>query len=150
MSRAASGGFAAGIGGAGQTSSAQFLIATQVPGYSPIPTKINSNGTLTAAKLSAPPAPNTVNTPMAMNAAIDPSGNFLYEAVAPGIYGYTINRQTGDLTQIANFPVAPTQNVLPSYINKAGPISIDEASTKSTGVVPALTQVFVLGTYFSA
>src|SRR5205814_6549574 len=119
-SAATSGGFAAGIGGAGQTSSAQFLIATQVPGYSPIPTKINSNGTLTAAKLSAPPAPNTVNTTMAMNAAIDPSGNFLYEAVAPGIYGYAINRQTGDLTQIANFPVAPTQNFDAIAIDQLG------------------------------
>lgn len=107
---AASGGFAAGIGGAGQTSAAQFLIATQVPGYSPIPTKINANGTLTSAKLSAPPAPNTTNTPMAMNAAIDPSGSFMYEAVSPGIYGYSINRQTGDLTQMANFPVAASQN----------------------------------------
>src|SRR5215475_4824533 len=46
----ASGGFAAGIGGAGQTSAAHFLIASQVPGSTPFPTVIGSSGTLTAAK----------------------------------------------------------------------------------------------------
>src|SRR5438874_2674257 len=45
-----SGGFAAGIGGAGQNSAAHFLIAAQVPGSTPFPTVIGSSGTLTAAK----------------------------------------------------------------------------------------------------
>lgn len=104
------GAFAAGIGGAGQTSSAQFLIANQIPAFAPIPTKINSNGTLTPAKLSAPPEPNTPNTPMAMMSAIDPTGTFMYQAVEPGLYGYTIDRQTGNLTQMPNTPVNSSQN----------------------------------------
>ncbi len=106
----APGGFAAGIGGAGQTSSASFLIATQVPSNLPIPTRINSNGTLTATKLNAPAPPALPNTPTPMSSAIDPSGTFMYEAVEPGIYGYTINRQTGDLTQMPNMPVNGSQN----------------------------------------
>ena len=103
----APGGYAAGIGGAGQTSSAGFLTAVQIPGAQPIPNKINSNGTLTPAKVNFM---QVAGNPMAMNAAIDPSGSFLYEAVQPGLYGFTINRQTGDLTVMPNSPVAPTQS----------------------------------------
>jgi 6-phosphogluconolactonase (cycloisomerase 2 family) len=116
----AQGTFGAGIGGSGQTAPAQFLIATQVPGYFPIPTRINSTGTLTSAKLTAPPAPNSQNNPMGMNSAIDPSGSFLYEAVSPGIDGFSIDRQTGDLTQMANFPVAPSQNFDAIVMDQAG------------------------------
>src|SRR5690242_16324606 len=103
----APGGYAAGIGGAGQTSSAGFLTAVQIPGAQPIATRINSNGTLTSASVNFM---QVSGNPMAMDAAIDPTGSFLYEAVRPGLYGFTINRQTGDLTVMPNAPVAPSQD----------------------------------------
>ncbi|MBV9182415.1 MAG: hypothetical protein JO356_13980 [Acidobacteria bacterium] len=55
-----------------------------------------------------------------MAAAIDPSGSYLYQAVSPGIYGYSINRQSGDLTQMANFPVAPAQNFQAIVVDQLG------------------------------
>lgn len=116
---AAPGGFAAGIGGDGQTSAAQFLVAVQIPGSTPIPTRIGSDGTLTAAKVSMPPFPPNLN-PMAMNAAIDPSGTYFYEAVQPGIWGFTINRQTGDLTEMPNMPLASSQNFDAVVIDQLG------------------------------
>lgn len=116
---AAPGGFAAGIGGAGQTTAAQFLVAVQIPGSQPIPTRINPNGTLASAKVSMYPYPPNLN-PMAMSAAIDPSGTYLYEAVQPGIWGFTINRQTGDLTEMLNMPIASTQNFDAIVIDQLG------------------------------
>ena len=92
----------------------------QVPGNLPIPTKINTNGTLTMAhvNLITPIDPNL--NPMAMEAAIDPSGNYFYEAVAPGIWGFTINRQTGDLTEMPNAPFAPSQNFDAIVVDQLG------------------------------
>ena len=115
------GGYAAGVGAAGETNSARFLIATQIPGANPIPTTINSNGTLTVAKLTTP-VPTLANgdNPWALNSAIDPSGNFLYEAAAPGLYGFRIDRQTGNLAQMSNFPVAPSQNFDAIAIDQLG------------------------------
>ena len=102
------GGYAAGIGGAGQTSPAQFLFGVQLPGAVPIPTKINSDGTLTATKANG--TPSSVGNPFGMVAAIDPSGTYLYEAVRPGLWGFTINRLSGDITQMANTPIATSHN----------------------------------------
>ncbi len=104
----APGGFAAGIGGAGQTSSASFMTATQVPGAAPIAVKVNSNGIVSLAKTNF----TQFNAnPMGMDSAIDPSGSFVYEAVnGGGIWSFTINRQTGDLTVMPNAPVAASQS----------------------------------------
>jgi hypothetical protein len=97
-----SGGFAAGIGGAGQNSAAHFLIATQVPGSTPFPTVIGSNGTLTAAKATANPVGET--NPMGIVGAIDPSGSFLYQADWSGLTAFTIDRQTGNVTEMSTSP----------------------------------------------
>ncbi len=108
------GNFAAGIGGAAQTNSAQFLIGA-MPGGAPIPTRINSNGTLT------PAAANTTSfggNPQA--AAIDPSGTFLYVATDRGLYGFTINRQTGDITPMPNMPVNGSQNYTGIAVDQLG------------------------------
>ncbi|MBV9181118.1 MAG: hypothetical protein JO356_07395, partial [Acidobacteria bacterium] len=112
------GGFAAGIGAAGQTSSANFLIGTIVPFDPPVPTKINSDGTLTGAKV-APPA-GSWHQAMSLSGAINPSGTYFYEAAAPGIYGYIIDRQTGDLTLLSSFPVATSQNFDAIAIDQLG------------------------------
>ena len=96
------GGFAAGIGGAGQTSAAHFLIAMQVPGVTPFPTMINSDGTL--QKATATLSPYTVFNPMAITGAIDPSGSFLYQAAHPGLWTFTIDRTTGNLNEMSTSP----------------------------------------------
>jgi 6-phosphogluconolactonase len=108
------GNFAAGIGGAAQTSSAQFLIGV-VPGNPPNATKINSDGTLTAAKTNVT---SFSGNPEA--AAIDPSGTFLYVASDQGLYGFTINRQTGDITQMPNTPVNGSQNFTGVAVDQLG------------------------------
>ena len=100
------GGFAAGIGGAGQTSSAQFLVALQVPGLTPVATSINSSGTLTAATVTT--EHYSVNNPMAITGAIDPSGTYFYEAVQPGLWAFTIDRQNGNLTETSVSPYDDT------------------------------------------
>jgi 6-phosphogluconolactonase len=97
-----SGGFAAGIGGAGQKASARFLIAAQVPGSTPFPTVIGSAGTLTAAKASANPVGET--NPMSIVGAIDPTGSFLYQAEWSGLTAFTIDRQSGNVTEMSNSP----------------------------------------------
>jgi 6-phosphogluconolactonase len=112
------GNFAAGIGGAGQTTSAHFLTAVQIPGAMPVATKINSNGTLTPTKVNFT---QVSGNPMAMNAAIDPSGSFVYEAVrGGGLWGFTINRQSGDLTVMPNAPVAGSQDFDAVAIDQLG------------------------------
>ena len=112
------GGFAAGIGGAGQTSSAHFLVAIQVPGGTPTATVINSNGTLTAASVSV--HQHAEPNPEAINAAIDPSGSFLYEAVWPGLWAFTIDRQTGNLTEMAASPFDDTQKFESVAVDQLG------------------------------
>jgi 6-phosphogluconolactonase (cycloisomerase 2 family) len=101
------GGFAAGVGGAGQTSSAKFLVAIQVPGGTPFATMIDSTGTLTQATVTMN-SNHTEFNPMAMTAAIDPSGTFFYQAVQPGIWAFTIDRQTGNLTEMTASPYDDT------------------------------------------
>ena len=91
----ASGGFAAGIGGAGQTAAAHFLIAAQVPGSTPFPTVIGSTGMLTAAKATVNPVGET--NPMSIVGAIDPTGSFLYQAEWSGLTAFTIDRQSGNV-----------------------------------------------------
>lgn len=100
------GGFAAGMGSSGQTGSAHFLIGIQVPGVTPIPTTIGAAGTLTTA--AATVSPYTVFNPMAMDAAIDPTGSFFYQAAEPGIWAFTIDRQNGNLTEMSGSPYDPT------------------------------------------
>jgi len=102
------GGFAAGIGGAGQNSAAHFLVVSQVPGTTPFPTVIGSSGTLTAAKAST--NPNQPFNAMAIDGAIDPSGKFFYQAAWPGLNAFTIDRNTGNLTEMPNSPYEPSQN----------------------------------------
>ncbi len=103
------GGFAAGIGGAGQTSSAKFLVAIQVPGGTPDATMIDSTGTLTQATVTVN-SNHTEFNPMAITGAIDPSGSFFYEAVHPGLWAFTIDRQTGNLTEMATSPYNDSVN----------------------------------------
>ena len=93
--------YAAGVGGAGQTSAAKFLIGVQFVGANPTPTVINSSGTLTMAQ-STPNSPNTQSS--ALTAAIDPSGTFFYEAGDTGLFAFTINRQNGNLTEMSTSP----------------------------------------------
>lgn len=98
----ASGGFAAGIGGAGQTTAAHFLIAAQVPGSTPFPTVIGSTGTLTAAKATVNPVGET--NPMSIVGAIDPTGSFLYQAEWSGLTAFTIDRQSGNVAEMSTSP----------------------------------------------
>jgi 6-phosphogluconolactonase len=112
------GGFAAGIGGAGQTTSAQFLIATQVPGLNPIATEISSNGTLTTANVTV--NHYSVFNPMAITGAIDPSGTYFYEAVHPGLWAFTINRQNGNLTEMSASPYDDTVNFDAVVVDQLG------------------------------
>ena len=114
-----SGTFAAGIGGAGQATSAHFLVGVQVPGSLPVATRINPDGTLSAAKVNFTGTIGEQN-PMAMAAAIDPSGSFLYEPVQPGIWVFSINRQTGDLTALSTTPIATTQNFEAIAVDQMG------------------------------
>jgi 6-phosphogluconolactonase (cycloisomerase 2 family) len=104
----APGGYAAGVGGAGQSGSAQFLVAIQVPGGVPLAATINSTGMLTLATVTT--NHHTEFNPMAINGAIDPTGSFFYEAVWPGIWAFTINRQNGNLTEMSTSPYADTVN----------------------------------------
>jgi 6-phosphogluconolactonase len=95
------GSYAAGIGGAGQTGAARFLIGVQFVGANPTPTVINSSGILTLAQST----PNSQNAQAsALTGAIDPSGTFFYEAVEPGLWAFTINRQNGNLTEMSTSP----------------------------------------------
>jgi 6-phosphogluconolactonase len=57
---------------------------------------------------------------MGMSSAIDPSGSFLYEATEPGIHAYTINRQSGDLTEMTNSPFAASQNFEAIVVDQLG------------------------------
>ncbi len=93
--------YAAGVGGAGQTGAAKFLVGVQFVGANPTPTVINSSGTLTMAQ-STPNSPNTQSS--ALTAAIDPSGTFFYEAGDPGLFAFTIDRQNGNLTEMSASP----------------------------------------------
>lgn len=104
----APGGYAAGVGGAGQSGSAQFLVAIQVPGGVPLAATINSTGMLTSATVTT--NHHTEFNPMAINGAIDPTGTFFYEAVWPGIWAFTINRQNGNLTEMSTSPYDDTVN----------------------------------------
>jgi 6-phosphogluconolactonase len=113
-----SGGFAAGIGGAGQNSAAHFLIAAQVPGSTPFPTVIGANGTLTAAKATTNPVGET--NPMAVVAAIDPTGSFLYQADWSGLTAFTIDRQTGDVTEMPDSPYENTQKFVGVTVDQLG------------------------------
>jgi 6-phosphogluconolactonase (cycloisomerase 2 family) len=112
------GGFAAGIGGSGQTGSAHFLVAIQVPGLTPIATSINSSGTLTAATVTV--NPYSVFNPMAITGAIDPSGTFFYEAVHPGLWAFTINRQNGNVTEISTSPYDDSVNFDAVVVDQLG------------------------------
>ena len=51
---------------------------------------------------------------------------------------------------MAVWPVAPMQKTVPLGIRTAGPISMEDACTSSTGVAPAVTQLLSDGMYFSA
>lgn len=102
------GGFAAGIGGAGQNSLAHFLIVSQVPGATPFPTAIGASGTLTAAKVTM--NPNQPFNPMAIVGAINPAGTFFYQAAWPGLNAFTIDRNTGNLSEMPTSPYETSQN----------------------------------------
>jgi 6-phosphogluconolactonase len=112
------GGFAAGIGGSGQTGSAHFLVAIQVPGLTPIATSINSSGTLTAATVTV--NPYSVFNPMAITGAIDPTGTFFYEAVHPGLWAFTINRQNGNVTEMSASPYDDSVNFDAVVVDQLG------------------------------
>lgn len=94
------------------------MTAVQIPGAQPIAAKINVNGTVSLAKVNFT---QFSGNPMAMDAAIDPSGSFVYEAVnGGGIWGFTINRQTGDLTVMPNAPVAGSQSLDAIAVDQLG------------------------------
>lgn len=115
----APGGYAAGIGGAGQTGEAHDLVGIQVPGGIPFPTAINANGSLTGAQVTMSKNHSESN-PFAMTAAIDPSGSFLYQAVWPGIWTFTIDRQTGNLTEMSTSPYLDTVNISAVAVDQLG------------------------------
>jgi 6-phosphogluconolactonase (cycloisomerase 2 family) len=94
------------------------MVVTQVPGLTPQAAAINSDGTLTAATVTV--NPYTVFNPMGMVGAIDPTGTFFYEAVEPGIWGFTIDRQTGDLTEMTTSPYDQTVNFEAVAIDQTG------------------------------
>jgi len=54
------------------------------------------------------------------NAAVDPTGTFLYQAAQPGIWGYKIDRSTGNITQIGNTPFASIENFDTVAIDQSG------------------------------
>ena len=110
--------YAAGVGGAGQTSSAKFLYAVQVPGLTPFATTINSGGTLTKATVSV--GQYSVFNPMGMMAAIDPTGTYFYQAVEPGLWAFTINRQNGNLTENSASPYDSTVNFEAVAVDQLG------------------------------
>ncbi len=93
--------YASGVGGAGQTGAAKFLIATQV-GFTPIATVVNSSGTLAGSQVALTSQPTPTST--TMTAAIDPTGTFYYQVGEPGLWAFTINRQNGNLTELAASP----------------------------------------------
>src|SRR5207253_174903 len=109
--------FGTGIGASGQNSAPQFLYGTQIPNGTPIPAKVNQQtGVLSADTMTEPnPLPN-----FGANSAIDPSGNFLYQAARPGLFAYTINRETGALTQIADSPSSSAQSFDTVAVSQAG------------------------------
>lgn len=110
--------YAAGVGGAGQTSSAKFLYGVQIPGLTPYATTINSGGTLTKASVSV--GHYSVFNPMGMMAAIDPTGTYFYEAVEPGLWVFTIDRQNGNLTEISASPYDLTVNFEAVAVDQMG------------------------------
>ena len=112
------GGFAAGIGGAGQNSAAHFLIVSHVPGDTPFPTSIGASGTLTAAKVTM--NSNQAFNPMAIVGAIDPSGKFFYQAAWPGLNAFTIDRNSGNLAEIPNSPYETSQNFNGVVVDQLG------------------------------
>lgn len=111
------GSYAAGVGGAGQTGAAKFLIAVQFVGANPTPTVINSSGTLTLAQST----PNSQNAQAsALTGAIDPSGTFFYEAVDTGLWAFTINRQNGNLTEMSTSPYEASVNFESVAVDQLG------------------------------
>jgi 6-phosphogluconolactonase (cycloisomerase 2 family) len=70
---------------------------------------IGSNGTLTAAKATANPVGET--NPMGIVGAIDPSGSFLYQADWSGLTAFTIDRQTGNVTEMSSSPYEASQKL---------------------------------------
>lgn len=124
-----SGGFAAGIGGAGQTAAAHFLIASQVPGSTPFPTMIGASGTLTAAKVTAANPVGETN-PMAIVGAIDPSGSFFYQADWSGLTAFTIDRQTGNLSEMPNSPYESSQQFVGVAVDQLGKFVYAYAGTQ--------------------
>jgi 6-phosphogluconolactonase (cycloisomerase 2 family) len=112
------GTFAAGVGGEGQSSAARFLVTTQVPGLTPLPAVVNSDGTLTAA--SANVGQYSVFNPMGMMGAIDPTGSFFYEAVEPGLWAFTIDRQNGNVSEISTSPYDQTVNFEAVAVDQLG------------------------------
>jgi len=109
--------FGTGVGASGQNSAPQFLYGTQIPNGTSIPAKVNQQtGVLSAVTMTEPnPLPN-----FGANSAIDPSGNFLYQAARPGLFAYTINRETGALTQIADSPFSSAQSFDTVAVSQAG------------------------------
>ncbi len=123
-----SGGFAAGIGGAGQNSAAHFLIAAQVPGSTPFPTVIGANGTVTAAKATTNAVGET--NPMAIVGAIDPTGSFLYQADWSGLTAFTIDRQTGNLAEMPDSPYENSQRFVGVAVDQLGKFVYAYAGTQ--------------------
>jgi 6-phosphogluconolactonase len=62
---------------------------------------------LTAAKATTNPVGET--NPMAIVAAIDPTGAYLYQADWSGLTAFTIDRQTGNVTEMSPSPYETTQ-----------------------------------------
>jgi len=125
-SSSTAGSYGAGTGASGQSTAAQFLYAAQVPNGGPIGGKINQDGTLGIIKN---PSVTNANNPMVL--AIDPSGTYLYETSQNGIWAYTINRQSGELTEITGSPYDGSQSFVSITVDQLGKFVY---ATGSTGV----------------
>jgi DNA-binding beta-propeller fold protein YncE len=100
----------------------------QVPGSNPFPTVIGSNGTLTAAKATTNPVGET--NPMAIVAAIDPTGLFLYRADWSGLTVFTLDRQTGNVTEMPDSPYENSQKFVGVAVDQLGKFVYAYAGTQ--------------------
>jgi 6-phosphogluconolactonase len=108
---------------------ARFLVGIHVPGVTPYPTTIGASGTLTAAKVTAVNPIGETN-PMGVVAAIDPSGSFLYQAGWSGLTAFTIDRQTGNLAEMAASPYESSQKFVGVAVDQLGKFLYAYAGTQ--------------------
>ena len=68
--------------------------------------------------------------PMAIVAAIDPTGSFLYQADWSGLTAFTIDRQTGNVTEMPDSPYENTQKFVGVAVDQLGKFVYAYAGTQ--------------------